>query len=95
MISSWSDFVCCGTQGSESIHGYSRDIYISVSVLPRLLPQIKTNFGMICEKTRKLLTHKDADVHHLIVMVEVFFNFSFHWTYRENHTAVRALRSFN
>jgi len=39
--------------------------------------------------------HKDADVHHLIVMVEVFFNFSFHRVYREKHTAVPALRSFN
>jgi len=65
-----------------------------VSVLPRLLPQIKTNCGMICEKTR-LLVHKDADVHHLIVMVEVFFNFSFHSIYRQKQMAVPALRSFN
>jgi hypothetical protein len=28
-------------------------------------------------------------------MVEVFSDFSFHWTYREKHTAVLALRSFN
>jgi len=32
---------------------------------------------MICEKTRRLLVHKDADVHHLIVMVEVFINLIF------------------
>jgi hypothetical protein len=50
---------------------------------------------MICAKTRNLVIPKDADVHRLIVMVEVLFNFSFHWTYREKHTAVPALRSFN
>jgi len=51
-------------------------MYISVSVLPRLLPKIRTNNNIVCQRPKMFF------IHNLRAVITEVIPFSFHWTDR-------------